>query len=128
MHRQGDRFADPEPNLLQSARIAHVCVNCHLVIVMSIPPSIHDLHLKYLEINDFLFSQQKQIRTCLQQLLKRFSSVPNSLQISPRKPLLTSPPLPVPLSNLENVWAAQHFLLSSDIADIESFATFAPSF
>jgi hypothetical protein len=86
------------------------------------------LHLKYIEINDFLFSQEEPIHTCLQQHLERFNSVLNPLQMSPRNHLSIPPRFSLPLSNLENVSAIQHFPLSSDIAGIESLATFTSSF
>jgi hypothetical protein len=105
-----------------------IFLNYHFIVVMSIPSSIHDFYLKYLEINDSLFSQEQQIPTCLQQHLKPLYSVPNSLHMSPHKPCLIPFPVSLPLSNLENVWAAQHFLLSSNIVRVENFTTFMSSF
>jgi hypothetical protein len=78
-------FSAPEPAIFP---------NYHLLLVMSIPPSIHDLHLRYLEINDSLFSSEKRICTSLQQHHEHFESVPNSLQMSSRKHLLILPSSP----------------------------------
>jgi hypothetical protein len=65
-----------------------IFLNRHFIILISIPPSIHNCHLKYLEINYSLFSQEEQIHTDLQEHLERLNSVPNSLQMSPRNHFL----------------------------------------
>jgi hypothetical protein len=57
---------------------AAIFLTCHFIVVLSIPRSIHGFNIKYLKIKDSLFSQEEQIRTCLQQHLERFNSVLNS--------------------------------------------------
>jgi hypothetical protein len=57
---QTDRIVDAEPNqTFFSAPEPAIFLNCLLIVATSIPPSIHDFHLKYLEINNSLFSQEE---------------------------------------------------------------------
>jgi hypothetical protein len=85
LQSQTYRIADGEPNqTFFSAPEPTIFLNLCFAVIMSIPHFIDNFSLKHVEINGFLFSQEEQIRICLQHHLKRCNFVPNSLRMSPR--------------------------------------------